>query len=53
MHIKIRRIYKKTRTFYEKNTHFIKKHTWPTYKKTQPLISPFIKKQIFQENRDP
>ena len=44
----------KTAAFYKKYLFLIKKkHTWPTYKKTQPLISPFIKKLIFQKNRDP
>ena len=45
--------FKKNAHFLWKNTHFIEKHTWPTYKKTQPLISPFIKKLFFQKNRDP
>ena len=33
--------------FYKKNTHGL------LIKKTQPLISPIIKKLIFQKNRDP
>ena len=45
--------YKKIPLSYKKLPFLIKKHTWPTYKKTQPLISPFIKKLIFQKNRDP
>ena len=45
--------YKKIPLSYKKHPFLIKKHTWPTYKKTQSLIWPFIKKLIFQINRDP
>ncbi len=51
--IKTDAFYKKIPLSYKKHPFLIKKHTWPTYKKTQSLICRFIKKLIFQENRDP
>ena len=43
----------KTTSFYKKLPPFIKNYRWPPEKKLKPLISAFIKKSIFGNNRDP